>query len=103
VAPSSFEVKYHALMEGTKKIVWLQKLLSEIKHLKPRSTIVTILVVLKLPKILFFMPLPNISNVITTSWERRFEEIAIRHIPSTQQQANILMKPLGKTKFEDLP
>jgi hypothetical protein len=48
------------------------------------------------------MPLPNISNVITTPWERRFEEIAILHIPSTQQ-ANILMKPLGKTKFEGLP
>jgi len=40
VAPSSFEVEYRALMEGTKKIVWLRKLLSEIKHLKPRSTIV---------------------------------------------------------------
>jgi hypothetical protein len=71
VAPSSFEVEYCALMQGTKKILWLRKLLSEIKHLKPRSTIVTILVVLKLPKILFFMPLPNISNVITTSWAEK--------------------------------
>lgn len=102
MAPSSVEVEYHALMEGTKKIVWLRKLLSETKHLKARSTIVTILAVLKWPKILFFMPLTNISNVITTSWERRFEEIAILHIPSTQQQGNILMKPLGKTKFEGL-
>jgi hypothetical protein len=40
VAPSSFEVEYCALMEGTKKNVWLRKLLNEIKHLKPRSTIV---------------------------------------------------------------
>jgi hypothetical protein len=40
VAPSSVEVEYCALMEGTEKIVWLRKLLSEIKHLKPRSTIV---------------------------------------------------------------
>jgi hypothetical protein len=49
------------------------------------------------------MPSPNISNVITTSWERTLEEIAILHIPGTTQQANILMKPLGKTKFEGFP
>lgn len=40
MAPSSIEVEYCALIEGTEKIVWLRKLLSEIKHLKARSTIV---------------------------------------------------------------
>jgi hypothetical protein len=40
MAPSLVEVEYHALKEGTKKNVWLRNLLSEIKHLKPRSTIV---------------------------------------------------------------
>jgi len=29
-------------------------------------------------------------------------KISLLHIPSTQQQANIYTKPLGRTKFEGL-
>jgi hypothetical protein len=29
------EAKYHMLMEGTKEVVWLRKLLSEINYIKP--------------------------------------------------------------------
>jgi hypothetical protein len=30
------------------------------------------------------------------------EEIDIKHVSSCQQQANLLTKPSGRTKFEDL-
>jgi hypothetical protein len=39
VGLSSVEEEYHALMEGTKEVVWLYKLLSEINYFKPISTI----------------------------------------------------------------
>jgi len=38
MALSSVEAKYHALMEGTKEVVWLKKFLSEINYIKPRPT-----------------------------------------------------------------
>jgi hypothetical protein len=31
-------VEYYALMEGTKKVVWLRNLLTKIRHIKPRPT-----------------------------------------------------------------
>ncbi len=33
------EAKYHTLMEGTKEVVWLRKLLSEINYIKPWPTV----------------------------------------------------------------
>jgi hypothetical protein len=34
MALSSTEAEYHALMEGTKEVVWRRKLLSEINYIK---------------------------------------------------------------------
>jgi hypothetical protein len=39
MALSSVEAKYHALMEGTKEVVWLRKILSEINYIKPRPIV----------------------------------------------------------------
>jgi hypothetical protein len=38
VVLSSTKAKYQVLIEGTKEMVWLRKLLSEIKHIKPGPT-----------------------------------------------------------------
>jgi hypothetical protein len=29
------EIKYWALMEGTKEVIWLKKLISKLQHAKP--------------------------------------------------------------------
>jgi hypothetical protein len=73
VVLSLAKAKYQALIEGTKEVVWLRKLLSEIKHIKPRPTLMFCdnSSNIKMAKVLYFMPGPNISSVIITLCKTR--------------------------------
>jgi hypothetical protein len=106
LALSSDEAKYHILMENTKEDVWLMKLSTKIGLIKPR------------PTTLFCNNISNIKmakNAILHAWTKHIEchyhfvhekvlsnEIDIKHVQSCQQQADLLTKPLGRTKFEGL-
>jgi hypothetical protein len=107
VGSSSIEAKYMVLTSGTKERIWLRRLLIEIQIMdssEPTKLMCNNQSAMKLIKNLVFHDRTKhiairhhfIREKITK------KDIEVVHVASSNQLANILTNPLGRTLFEKL-
>jgi hypothetical protein len=106
ISLSLVEVEYCTLMEGTDEVVWLRRFLNEIPHIELKSIIVycnNVRSIKMAGNPIFHVQIKHIECHYHFVQEKvLFEEVDIKHVPSTSQQAYLLTKLLGRTKFESL-
>lgn len=106
VALSSCEAEFMAATEAAKQVVWVQEFLSEVVGRD------TVKVAIRFDnKSAIALTKNHVFHGRSKHIHRRFhfirecvesEQIEVKHIPRTEQKADILTKSLGKLKFKEM-
>jgi transposase InsO family protein len=105
VATSSTEAEYRALMDCAKEAVWLRHLIIELGFISTEPTLIFVdnlscIKIVKNP--VFHNKTKHFELHYHYSREKSEENcISVSHMPTGEQPADILTKPLGRNKFEE--
>ena len=105
VALSTTEAEFMAASKAAKEVIWLPRLLSEITTLTETPVLkIDNLSAVKLVKNLTFHRRSKHIEVRHFFVREKFDEgrLTVEHIPGVEQVADILTKPLNKSRFQML-